>query len=551
MAAGAAVMQAQSPTLTVSSPSAAAPGRATDITFAGSGFAGATAIWTSFASTSARVAPLGTNAADASKVTFRLTVPAAQPVGIGALRVVTSNGVSPLLPFMVDDLPTIADNGTNKAVTNAQAIVLPVAVDGVCEELSYDFYKFTAKKGDRVSVDCVARRLGSALDPVVRVFDAKGRELAWSDDDPSVGRDSRAMFEIPAAGAYFIEVRDIEYRGGPTFRYRLRVGAFPLVSFPFPFAAKAGSAGFFTLAGQGLEGAKPQPVAAPALSDAGRVWVNAKLPRGQGTGFGGVLVSDFTDVAETEPNDTNRLAQSLALPCAVNGRFAKPRDRDWFEFTVAKGESLLIASRTRTLGAPCDCYMELFDQAGTRLAATRPTAVEEAAITNTFAEAGTYRLMVEEVNRLGGPGLAYRIEFSTPPPFALSADVDKADAPAGGSFALKVDCARRGFDGPVTLGFSKPMPGFAMESNSIPAKATNATVRVRVPEGLPVGSLVNLRLTGSARAGDRDWTEPVSTLPALRKVFADTVHSTLMIPPELDGLFAVGVLPPTKPAAAK
>ena len=544
---------AQSPSVSSASPAAAAPGRATEITFAGANLAGATALWTSFGAKAELVPPAGTNAPDASKVTFRLTLPATQPVGIGAVRVATTNGVSGLVPFLVDDLPSIADNGTNKAVTNAQALTLPVAVDGACEELSYDFFKFTAKKGDRIAVDCVARRLGSALDPVVRVFDAKGRELAWSDDDPSAGRDSRALFEIPAAGAYFIEVRDIEYRGGAAFRYRLRVGSFPLVEFPFPFAAKAGDAGSFSLVGKGLETAKPLALLAPKSAFAGRVPVNAKLPRGAATGFGGVLVTGFNEVNEVEPNDTNTLAQKLALPCAVNGRFARPRDRDWFEFTVAKGERLLIASRTRTLGSPCDCYMELFKPDGTRLAATRPTAVEEAAITNTFTEAGTYRLRVEEVNRLGGTNLAYRIELAPAPAFALSVDTDKFEAAAGGSFSLKVDCARAGHDGPVKLAFAEPSPGFTIENDIIAAKATNTTMKVTLPAGLAPGRLVHLRLRGAAKVGEREESAAVGTMPALRKVFADTVHSTLMIPPELDGLIAVGVKPafPAKPVEPK
>ena len=539
-------LPAQSPSLASATPSAITTGKPAVVTFTGANLAGAAELWTSFNAKTEVIPHTGTNAADSGRATFRLTLPATQPVGIGVVRVVTTNGISNLLPFMVDDLPTVTDNGTNKAVTNAQALALPVAVDGTCEELSYDFYKFTAKKGDRVSVDCVARRLGSALDPVVRVFDTKGRELAWSDDDPSVGRDSRARFEIPAPGVYFIEVRDIEYRGGPAFRYRLRVGNFPLVEFPFPFAAKSGSAGAFALVGRGLEAAKPPALPAPKSAFPDRVPVNAKLPRSAGSGFGGVLVSALDELTEVEPNDTNTLAQKLTLPCAVNGRFAKPRDRDWFEFTVAKDDRLLIASRTRTLGSPCDCYMELFKPDGTRLAATRPTAVEEAAITHTFTEAGTYRLMVEEVNRLGGTNLAYRIELAPAPAFALSVDVDRVEAPLGGSFTLKVECARLGHDGPVKLAFAEPLRGFTLEDDTIAAKATNATLKVTLPAALVPGRLVHFRLHGTAKVGEREQSAAVSTIPALRKVFADSVHSTLMIPSELDGRIALGVKPAAK-----
>ncbi|MBI3877885.1 MAG: hypothetical protein HY300_18305 [Verrucomicrobia bacterium] len=537
----AVVSFAQSPSVTHVMPSAAMPGKTTEVSVFGSGLGGATELWTSFGAKGESV-QVGSAKSDAGKAVFKLTLPASQPVGIGALRVVTSNGVSSLLPFMVDDLPTVTDNGTNKFVASAQPLTLPVAVDGSCDELARSFYRFIAKKGDRVSVEVVARRLGSALDPVARLFDARGRELGWSDDDPSVGRDSRFIAEIPVSGEYFIEVRDIEYRGGATFRYRLRVGHFPLVNFPFPFAAKAGSAGAFALVGKGLDAAKPIFLAAPksALSD--RVWLNAKSSRGSGTGFASLLVTGLNEITEIEPNDTNTLAQKITVPAAINGRFAKPHDRDWFEFTVAKGERLLFASRTRSLGSPCDAYMELFKADGTRLASTKPTAVEEAAITNTFTEAGTYRLMVEEVNRLGGPELAYRIEIAPQPAFSLSVDTDKVEAPAGGSFTVKVACERRSFDGPITLA-CQGIEGATVEDNVIAEKKNEAQVKIKLPSTEQPGRVLPLRLTGRAKVGETEQAAPVSTMPALRKVFTDAIFAPLHVPPELDGLIAIGVKP--------
>ncbi len=543
-ALAAAVSFAQSPSATHATPSAAVPGRTTEVTVFGSGLSAATELWTSFGA-KAEAVPAAEKS-DANKAVFKLTLPSSQPVGIGALRVVTTNGVSGLLPFMVDDLPTVADASTNKSVANAQPLTLPVAVDGVCEELARNFYRFAAKKGDRVSVEVVARRLGSALDPVARLFDARGRELGWSDDDPSVGRDSRFIAEIPVSGEYFIEVRDIEYRGGAAYRFRLRVGHFPLVNFPFPFAARAGSAGAFVLAGKGLDAVKPLYLTAPKSAFADRVWLNAKSPRGTGTGFASLLVTAFNEITEIEPNDTNTLAQKINLPAAVNGRFAKPHDRDWFEFTVAKGERLLFASRTRSLGSPCDAYMELFKSDGTRLASTKPTAVEEAAITNTFTEAGTYRLMVEEVNRLGGPELAYRIEIAPQPAFTLSVDTDKADVPAGGSFTLKVACERRNFDGPITL-TCEGLVGATLQENVVAEKKTEAQVKIKLPSSTQPGRVLMLRLTGRAKVGDTEQAVPVSTMPALRKVFTDAIYAPLYVPPELDGLIAIGV----KPAEAK
>ena len=115
---------------------------------------------------------------------------------------------------MIDDLPNVTKSGTHKTIASAQELKLPVAVDGNCEETSFDYYAFRAKKGQRVSVEVVANRLGSPLDPVVRLLDAAGKELVYCDDDPAVGSDARFSFTAPRTGRYFIELRDVGYQGG-------------------------------------------------------------------------------------------------------------------------------------------------------------------------------------------------------------------------------------------------------------------------------------------------------------------------------------------------
>jgi len=72
----------------------------------------------------------------------------------------------------------------------------------------------------------VARATGSALDSNLRILDAKGRALVENDDarDRFVHADSRIdNWAAPAAGRYFVEVRDLHERGGPEFVYFLQL----------------------------------------------------------------------------------------------------------------------------------------------------------------------------------------------------------------------------------------------------------------------------------------------------------------------------------------
>jgi len=209
---------AQSPNLTHIIPAAAAPGKSTEVTFFGKNLGGATELWTSFPCEAVLARPNGENEKETGKVTFRLTPAPETQVGIGAVRLATTNGISSLHLFMIDDLPGIAAVGTNKTIAAAQELRPPIAVDGATEPLSFDYFKFAASKGQRVTVDVVAARLGSALDPVVRLLDAKGRELVYCDDEPGAGPDSRFVFKAPAAGDYVIELRDANYQGGASYR---------------------------------------------------------------------------------------------------------------------------------------------------------------------------------------------------------------------------------------------------------------------------------------------------------------------------------------------
>src|SRR5262249_1150531 len=152
---------------------------------------GAMNLWTSFPASFIFLPRTNDASPDGKTVACKLTVPPEVQVGIGALRLATTNGVSSLHLLMIDDLPSITENGQNKSLTNAQPLKPPIAVDGMCDELSFDFYRFTANKGQQISFEVVAQRLGSRLDPVMRLLDGKGRELAYCDDDPGAGADSR------------------------------------------------------------------------------------------------------------------------------------------------------------------------------------------------------------------------------------------------------------------------------------------------------------------------------------------------------------------------
>ena len=157
------------------------------------------------------------------------------------------------MPFAVDSLPeTAAKPGIGRR-EKAQRLKLPVIVNGrIVTPGETQIFRIDGRAGDEIVAEVMARRLGSPLDSVLRLTDAKGRELAFNDDfeDKSSGRlthqaDSFLSAELPAKGAYYLEVADAQHKSGPEYGYRLRIGHpqpdFELLVAPASLNLRAGS----------------------------------------------------------------------------------------------------------------------------------------------------------------------------------------------------------------------------------------------------------------------------------------------------------------------
>jgi hypothetical protein len=81
--------------------------------------------------------------------------------------------------------PEISESGDNHTMTSAQPVQLPVTINGrIFKEKSIieqretptteDYYRFRAKKGQKLILEVAAQRVGSPLDSVIEVLDARG-----------------------------------------------------------------------------------------------------------------------------------------------------------------------------------------------------------------------------------------------------------------------------------------------------------------------------------------------------------------------------------------
>lgn len=494
----ASIALAQPPAVTKTTPSTLRPGESVSWQIHGSQLAGVRQVWTSFA-------PVVTIADDADKgngslVTVSLTVPSDAPLGLNAVRVLTDNGVSPLSLIVVDDLPVVASPGNNTSLETALAVPVPSSVDGAIANLTMQYIRFPAAAGQTLQFEVLASRIGSALDPSLRILNSAGREIAFVDDTSGLAGDCQLSVTFETAGDYFVELRDIRYQGGA---YHLRIGEFPLVSAPYPLAVQRGTAAEIVPAGIAV--ANVAPAAINATADPAQNWqpVAFRFPDKTASGFGHIAVVDTPQTLEIEPNNSLEQAQAVTAGNDLQGRLQEPGDVDFFQFTAKKGESWLLRGITRTVGSPTDLNLRLLKKDGSQIAAVDDTNTDEGELTFACPEDGDYILVVEDLTRRGGSEQAYWIEFRrTAPSFKLAVSSDVANVPRGGTIALTATAVRKGYGGPIELTVEN-LPEGATASHSVIGPGRNdAILTVTIPAELANSELRNVLVVGTGKVGD-------------------------------------------------
>ena len=184
----------------------------------------------------ALVYPAGGKFGETKEVTFlgdpagpmkqSVTLPASEGFR-GGLFCKDDKGLSPSpLPFLLSDLNSVEEVEPNNTFHKQTAVNLPVAIDGkIAKGDTFDFHRFTAKKGQTWIIDCQARRIGSPLDPVINVFYAKDNKHIAGNDDTDRKPDAQYRFVVPEDGDYFVRVFDHLNRSGNDFIYRLQIEA--------------------------------------------------------------------------------------------------------------------------------------------------------------------------------------------------------------------------------------------------------------------------------------------------------------------------------------
>ena len=442
---------------------------------------------------------------------FVVTVSPDVPPGVYDARLMTRLGVSSARCFSVGTFPEVTRLKSNTTLETAFALEPNSLCNAFTTARSVDFYSFTAKKGDRFVIDCVAQGIDSRLTPVLILADAQGRDIRAE-------RQSGLLdFTAATGGNYIVKVHGLTFQGGGENFYRLVLAKVP-------------------------EGKLFQRQAST------RSVSSASAPQKTPS-------VDSLIVEEVEPNDKASQAQKVTLPCAIHGSFAKAGDVDIYEFSAKKGEVWWVEVLSERLGLPTDAFV-LVQQVKKTDAGEQLSDVAEfndivspvKLSTNGYAydgvpydvgspdpygkfevkEDGLYRLQIRDL--FGGtraePRNVYQLNVrKAAPDFALVAwalhmELRNGDRAAlskpvslrgGGTMGLDVVVVRRdGFDGEIELGVENLPPGVSATGLRIPPGKSQGYVLLTADENAPRGVAVG-RVFGRGRLNGVDVTRECPT----------------------------------------
>ena len=400
--------------------------------------------------------------------TLKVTVGIAPDCRLGehAFRVRTATGISDVRTFWVGALPVVEEVEPNSEFDKPQPIPLNVTVHGVVQAEDVDYFVVECKKGQRLSVEIEAMRLGvTFFDPYVAILDAKRFELVTGDDSPNTGQDGGCSVVIPADGKYIIQVRESAFGGNGACQYRLHIGNFPRPTAVVPAGGKPGEELDVTFLGDPA-GPIKQKVKLPTTADE-HFRVHCTTPEGIHPAGFKFRVANIPNVIETGTNINVATATPGAAPCAFNGVVSKPGEVDYFKFTAKKGETYDFHCYARRLGSQLDPVLYIGNAQGATITGNDDSGGPDSYFRYAIPADGEYTLWVHDHLKKGGPDYFYRIEV-TPVAPVVTTTIPRVDGnnpgnqdrqtivvPKGGRYASLIIANRADFGGPLNIGLEK------------------------------------------------------------------------------------------------
>ncbi len=560
------------PTLTAVFPQGGQQGRSVEVTLTGTNLGTATAVWFSGKGITAEIKEktgqaavvfngvgVSGNIPSDAQLVASLTIASDAPLGIQEIRAVTPYGVSNAGSFVVGNLREIIEEETAASESETAStletdwLALPVTVNGTIASIDdEDSFTFQLKKDTRLICEVAAQQIGSLLDSYLVLRDANGIEVANS----GLGNAFDSVLDYTAleTGKYTLHIRDIRYKGGDGYAYRLSIGELPYLETIFPLGGQRGTENTVTVTGVNLETIESIQVSIGAETPAGEQSLRVQTPSGLATNSHPFAIGNWVEMVETEPNNTTGNANAVMTPITLNGKIDKSGDIDYFSFEIEEPQLLVFEVEANKLSSKLDALLTLYGP-GKPMEASEEMAWDnskeqvlmvnddgitaDARIDWNFEETGKYSVAIRDLNAQGGEAYPYRLNIRPLEPdcelsvVALdlrnqATALDNPRISRGSSVTLQVDVTRLDlFDGPIRLLCPDLPKTFDVSPTIVGANQARAMLTITAPSDASLG-LMPLSIIGVCAVGGRQIERVATPSPILLTVM-DAPEFTLTL----------------------
>jgi hypothetical protein len=126
-------------------------------------------------------------------------------------------------------------------------------------------------------------------------------------------------------------------------------------------------------------------------------------------------VCDIPETVEVEPNDDRENANELTLPVVVNGQGNKTADVDYFCFTAAARQRILVTSFARRADSRIDSLVTVYDATGRTMGSSGADQGRDSLVDFTTPSAGKYFVKVHDTTYQGSQEHVYRLSIGVLP----------------------------------------------------------------------------------------------------------------------------------------
>ena len=385
----------------------------------------------------------------ADRIKIRITIADDVPCGVYDLRLQGTSGVSNMLPFEVSSYRNYCESGKSRPKSPDPVAVLPVVLCGQVTPGGIDYFSFSGREGDKIVASVKARRLVPYIadavpgwfQPVVKIVDSHGKEVAYS-DDYNHNVDPLIITTLPKSGTYTLMIHDAIYRGRQDFTYRVTLGVVPYVTGRYPAYGVVGKKLRQRVEGVNLSSAtqtiKPRKEGYDELTLSTAVGTSNSVPF-YGVPKGKTFVQS--------PEQGALLSRTTAIADSLT---AKTKVKH-YKIDATLGEELIIELIGRRNGSHIDAVMRLRDRAGRIVAEVDDsedplqglmTFHADPVLKYTPKASGELTLEVEDLHRGYGRDYHYLLlRHRQMPSFNAFVSPANITVPKGGTASFRVDVA--------------------------------------------------------------------------------------------------------------